>query len=135
MALPVFQIGPFRMFSLSAPPQTPSEMAEVIQRPGVDGTGFMRTGRKGEEFELTSSIDVADKYTAHAIAAGYHSLENQAIYNIIYSDVDYSIAGVGFVVRKVSVDRINLLRRSVGGVNAGLAFLTARWRLMPVIIS
>ena len=134
MALPRYQIGPFQFFSLSDPPQTPSEMADVIQRNGVDGTGFVRTGKKGESFEVTSKVDLADKYVAHAVGASYHAIEHAATYDVVFSDVSYSSAGVAFVVQKVTVVEIRNLRKSVGGLNAGLAWLVARWRLMPVIV-
>lgn len=134
MALPIFKIGSFQFFSLSDPPQTPSEMAEIIQRPGVDGTGFMRTGKKGEEFTVRSKVDLADKYLAHAVGASYHALEHAGTYDLVFSDVSYSFAGVAFVVRKVKVVEIRTLRRSVGGLNAGLAWLTADWSLIPVIV-
>lgn len=135
MALPIFKIGPAQFFSLSDPPQTPSEMAEIIQRPGVNGTGFIKTGKKGEPFDLRSSVDLADKFTANAVAANYHLLEYSGTYDIVFSDVSYSTAGVAFVVMKVETLEIRTLKRSVGGLNNGLAWLTARWRLMPVIIS
>lgn len=134
MALPLFQIGPFQFFSLSEPPQTPSEMADIIQRPGVAGTGFMKTGKKGEPFELTSSVDLADKYVAHAVASSYHSLEHAGTYDIVHSDVSYSFAGVAVVVMSVRTIAIKNLRTVAGGLNGGNAWLTARWKLMPVIV-
>ena len=134
MALPQFRIGPFQFFSLSDPPQTPSEMAEVIQRPGVDGTGFVKTGKKGSEFTVTSTVDLANKAVAHAVAASYHSLEHAGVYDVVHQGVSYSTAGVGFVVRKVELVSIKGLRTSAGGLNGGLAWLTARWTLFPVIV-
>lgn len=134
MALPRFQIGPFQFFSLSEPPQTPSEMADLIQRPGVNGTGFVKTGKKGEEFSLRSKVDLADKHLAHAVGASYHSLEHAGTYDITFSDVSYSSAGVAFVVRKVSVVEIINLRQATGGLNNGLAWLVADWRLIPIIV-
>ena len=110
-------------------------MADIIQRPGVDGTGFLKTGKKGEEFELTSTVDLPDKYVAHAVGASYHTLEHQDVYDITFSDVSYSSAGVAFVVRKVTIVEVRNLHRSVGGLNAGLAWLVARWKLIPVIVS
>ena len=134
MALPIFKIGTFQFFSLSEPPQTPSEMADVIQRAGVDGTGFVKTGKKGSEFSVTSTVDVANKATAHALAATYHTLEHSGIYNVVHQGISYSAAGVVFVVRKVELVSIKGLRTSAGGLNGGLAWLTCRWTLFPVII-
>lgn len=94
----------------------------------------MRVGTKGTEFEVTSTVDLSDKYTAHAVMDGYKTLEHEAIYDMIYSDVSYSAVNIGFVVRSVSLVSIKLLRTSVGGLNAGHAWLTARWRLFPVEI-
>ena len=134
MALPIFRIGPFQFFSLSDPPQTPSEMADVIQRPGVNGTGFVKTGKKGDAFTVTSTVDLASKALAHSVAASYHALEHAAVYNVVHQGVSYAFAGVGFVVRKVEVVSIKGLSTSAGGLNGGHAWLTARWTLMPVLL-
>lgn len=134
MALPIFKIGSFQFFSLDSPPQTPSEMADVIQRAGVDGTGFVKHGKKGTEFTVTSTVDLADKALAHAVAASYHAIEHAGTYDVVHQGVSYSSAGVGFVVRKVELVSIRGLKRSVGGINAGLAWLTARWTLFPIIL-
>jgi len=110
-------------------------MAEIIQRPGVDGTGFVKTGKKGEEFTVHSTVDLANKYVANAVGAAYHSLEHSGLHNVVFSDVDYATAGVRFVVRRVRVVAIRNLSRSVGGLNAGKTWLEAEWTLIPVIVS
>lgn len=135
MAILTNKIGPFSFVSLSGPPQTPHERSDVIQRPGVNGTGFVKTGKKGEPFDVETRVDVADWATANAVAADYKRIVNAGTYDVIFAGVNYSSAGVKFVVNDVQITSIKKMAKSAGGLNAGLAVITARWRLFSVIVS
>lgn len=132
MALPVNQIGPFRFVTLDGVPILPYRHAEAIERPGVNGTGFLQTGIRGDEFELTSGVDVVDWVTALAAENFYRQICNDAVYDIIKGNVAYSTLGVGFVVRSVTVTEKKRIATAVGGLYAGSAYVRARWRLIAV---
>jgi len=134
MAILSNKIGPFSFVSLSAPPQTPHERSEIIQRPGVDGTGFLRIGKKGEPFDVESRVDVTDWATANAVAASYKAIVNAGTYDLTFAGINYTSAGVKFVVTGVEVLSIKRLAKSSGGLSNGLALVTARWKLFPVIV-
>lgn len=110
----------------------PYQHADVIERSGVDGTAFLKTGKRGDEFELTTKVDIANYGLALTLERNYRTLCNNQIVNIIKNGYSYSGIQVGFVVRNASVVHIQKLRKSVGGLNSGLAWVEARWRLYAV---
>lgn len=134
MAILTNQIGPFVFTVLKGVPQVPHLMAEKIERPGVNGTGFMQTGKRGATFDIESGVDLLDWTTAHTIAADYPTICNDAIYFLTVGGLNYASLGVGYVVESVEIISIRQLALGVGGLNSGNAWLAARWRLVPVTI-
>lgn len=134
MAIPIYKIGSFQFVSLDGEIALPYQHAETIQRPGVDGTGFIQTGKFGDEFELTTGVDVSTYANALILETSYKSICNSQIVNLIRNGYSYGAIQIGFVVRDVKVQRIQQLRQSVGGLVAGLAWVNARWRMHAVEI-
>ncbi len=134
MAIPVNQIGLFQFVTLDGVPVLPFEHADAIERPGVDGTGFVKTGIRGEEFELTTGVDVVNWASALAAENAYRQIANNAIYNIVKGGISYSTLGVGFVIRSVTVTEKFKIANAVGGLYAGSAYVRARWRCHAVTV-
>ena len=134
MAIPVNQIGPFQFVTLDGVPALPFEHADPIERPGVDGTGFIKTGKRGEEFELTTGVDVTNWAAALVLEDAYRQIANAGTYAIIKCGVGYSSLGVAFVIRSVMVTEKFKVANSAGGLVAGLAYVRARWRCHAVTV-
>lgn len=132
MAILSHKIGPFDFVTLSGPPQTPHERTEVIQRNGVNGTGFVKVGKKGEPFDVQTMADAADWGAANALANNYKTIVNQGTYDVTFAGVNYGGAGVRYVINGVEIVSIKKMAKSVGGLASGLAVVTARWKLFPV---
>ena len=132
MTLPVNQIGPFQFVTLEGVPVLPYRHAELIERPGVNGSGFLSTGIRGDEFELTSGVDVVSWAAALAAENAYRQICNDSIWDVIKGGMAYSSLSIGFVVRSVIVTEKKRIALSVGGLYAGSAYVRAKWRLHAV---
>lgn len=132
MPIPVNQIGPFQFVTLDGVPALPFEHADTIERPGVNGTGFVKTGNRGEEFEITTGVDVANWAEALVAEDTYRQIANSGTFNIIKGGVGYASLGVAFVIRSVTVTEKFKVANSAGGLVAGLAYVRARWRCHAV---
>lgn len=134
MAIPVNQIGPFQFVTLDGVPALPFEHADTIERPGVSGTGFVKTGNRGEEFELMTGVDVTNWAAALLVEDAYRSIANTGTFNITKGGVSYSALGVGFVIRSVTVTDKFKVDNSAGGLVAGRAYVRAKWRCHAVTL-
>lgn len=108
---------------------------EVIQRPGVHGTGVRRLGVKGEKFQMISTRDNSTVATAAQEYNLYTALTQDGAQNIRFKGLDYDAFGVLYVVLNVSDPDIMPLRNKVGGLLGTLASavkLTVTWTLQPV---
>ena len=134
MPIPVNQIGPFQFVTLEGVPSLPFERADAIERPGVPGTGFVKTAIKGEEFELTTGVDVVDWAAALVAEDTYRQIANVGAFSITKGGVSYSALGVVFVIRSVNVTEKFKVANSAGGLVAGRAYVRARWRCHAVTV-
>ena len=134
MAIPVNQIGPFQFVTLDGVPALPFEHADTIERPGVNGTGFLKTGKRGEEFEITTGVDVATWADAMTVEDDYRNLAHSGVVNITKSGMSYGTIGVGFVIRSVQVVEKFRVANSAGGLVAGGAYVRAKWRCHAVTL-
>lgn len=110
---------------------------EIIQRPGVHGTGVRRLGIKGTTFQMISTRDNSTIARAGQEYNLYTVLTTQVAQQIVWRGVDYDIFGVRYVVLDVSDPDIMPLRNKVGGLlgaSATAAKLTVTWTLQPVTI-
>lgn len=134
MPLPINQIGPFQFVALDGVPTLPFEHAMVVERDGVNGTGFVKTGIRGEEFEMTSGVDVPTWADALVLEDIYRSLVHSGTFAIIKSGVGYAAIGVAFVIRSVQVTEKFRVANSAGGLVGGLAYVRAKWRCHAITI-
>ena len=128
------QIGPFQFVTLEGVPAIPFEHADPIERPGVNGTGFIKTGIRGEEFEITTGVDVPTWADALVAEDAYRQIANAGTFNIIKCGVGYATIGVKFVIRSVNVTEKFKVENSAGGMVAGRAYVRARWRCHAVTV-
>jgi len=142
MALPVFRLGEFRFVNAhrpedpAAPPLLCWEMSELVQRPGVSGTGIKLVGKKGPGFPYVTKVDFANRELAHDATRDYHNLVNVfGKQTLVHAGIDYYARyGTRYIPIEVVVLRIKRLGAAVGGLS-GVAFpywVEAQWMLQPV---
>ncbi len=108
---------------------------EIIQRPGVNGTGIRRLGVKGVTFQMISMRDNSSVALAAQEYNLYTNLTQEDAQPIRFKNLDYEAFGVLYVVVDVSDPDITPLRNKVGGLLGPLASaakLTVTWTLVPV---
>ena len=132
MAFPINQIGPYQFMRLEGIPQLPRQESIVIQRPGVTGTGFIKTGARGKQFSLRSKADVTNWAAANNANVAYNSLANSMLVDIIFGGVNYGAASIRFNVLDVEVTEFMPIKTAVGGLVAGSAIVIATWTLIAV---
>ena len=67
-------LGMESMWGRGGAPLLPHEMIEDVQRPGVDGTGFVLMGSKGFRFPMRAWVDGPDEPTAQLFVRGCRNL-------------------------------------------------------------
>ena len=119
----------------SAPPLIVQQQGEVIERVGVDGAGFLRTGRRGKPFQMRSAVDYATRALADQAQDGYGGMVGQSRYTLVWAGVDYSAEhNCQYIVIDVDVFRVQYMPVAVGGLSGANAvyWLEALWTLLPV---
>lgn len=138
--MPAYSISRFAFLTLArpddpaAPPDTIGEKSELLQRHGVDGTGVLRVGRKGEAFEMISMVDAATFTAAIDTGEAYKVLENSGLYDLVWHGVNYRTAyGNIYLVKRVRVLQVKRLANSTGGLfPPSLGLVVASWQLLPM---
>jgi len=132
-------LGSFEFITLtsSAPDGAPLVMQNEIspvQRPGVDGTAFIKTGLKGKPFQMRSFVDVDTFANAVALGVSYQTLARNEAYELVWCDVNYSTAcSTRYFVLDVSPPKVRRCNSAVGGlVSNPAAVVEAIWTLIPV---
>lgn len=124
------QIGDFEFIAIHGEPLAPREQLDVIQRPGVDGTGFLQIGRRGEPFELLTMDDAETRQIAEDMLVDYRALITQTPVSLTRSGVTYPWL---VQVLDVQAAAISDLLGSAGGRHPpSAAVVRARWRLVAV---
>lgn len=115
-------------------PLLPREQCEVINRPGVDGTAVLRTGKRSDPFSMRAFVDVASLAVVPLATQSYQALIGTVV-NVIWQDVDYQATyGVKFAVLDCVVSRsARLLARAGGAVSGSTAYLEVVWTLQPML--
>ncbi len=111
---------------------------EIIQRPGVHGTGIRRLGVKGMTFKMISTRDNATMADAIQEYNLYADLTNDDAQVIVFKGVNFDNYGVRYVVLNVSDPDTMPLSNTAGGLLGPLASavkLTVIWTLQPVTLS
>ena len=115
-------------------PMLPREQCEVINRPGVDGTAVLKTGRRSDPFQMRAFVDVANLATVPTATQAYQSLIG-TIVNVIWQDTDFQATyGVKFAVLDCVVSRSARVSVRAGGAVAGsTAYVEVIWTLQPML--
>lgn len=133
-------VGPYGFISLHRTddprggPLVPREQCEVINRPGVDGTGVMKMGRRSEPFQMRAFVDVLSLAIVPTAVQSYQSLIGTVV-NVVWQDVDYA-ANYGCryaVLDCVCQSSRRVLARAGGAVSGSTAVVEILWTLQPMI--
>lgn len=133
-------VGPYGFLTLHRTddprggPLVPREQCEVINRPGVNGTAVLRTGKRSEPFTMRSFVDVASLAIVPTAVQSYQSLIGTVV-NVIWQDTDYQATyGVRFAVLDcVCQSSRRVLARAGGAVAGSTAVVEILWTLQPVL--
>lgn len=119
MALPVYKIGDHAFTFLSAPPEKPVQMCEVMARPGVSGVGVYRMGVRGRPIMLRSEVDLSDKAAALAQLDEYQASIAQDPVDVIWADKEaFSVRQFKVIVLDVRMAHVPMSYPiCVGGLN------------------
>lgn len=93
-------------------------MIELVQRAGVNGTGYILLGSKGVPFQMRSWVDCTDESAALTLMAGYRNLIGNDMQTVVFRNVDYNVnQTVQAVVIDVTDDRLETTINITGGLN------------------
>ena len=123
-------IGPHIFLTMKEHPEVPKEEVEVVKRPGVDGVGIWRTGKRGSPMTVTTTVDAASFAVGQAMYLSYSNLIANAAVAIIWEGL-----AMPFLVNvlDVRVITLNAISTSVGGINPPSgAVLVCEWDLISV---
>lgn len=133
-------LGPFSFIQLSrpgdrsAPPELVKLGTEIIQRPGVNGTGLMQLGRRGMPFELDGLVDIPTE-AGISLAMGQYTAAIGSTLALVWGGIDFEAAfSVNYLVLDVDTLSVRRLAAASGGLNTptGQFLLTSRWQLCAV---
>ena len=135
MALPVNAIGAERFLELLGVPGWILQRLELIERPGVNGTGIWDTGFRGRPFALRTRVDAPYLGDAMDAYLRYCLFSDADPQRIIYRSMDLSGSGVLFQVLDVRAVEIGENVTFHGGLNPpSLGWCECDWDLLPVPI-
>lgn len=114
-------------------PPTIQQQIAGVQRPGVDGTGFIRLGIKGMAFQARSFVDVSTFAAACTVGLSYQTLARDQAYEMEWCGQSFDEVNTRFFVIGVEPPVIQRCSASVGGlVVNSQATVEAIWTLVPV---
>jgi hypothetical protein len=89
--MPVLEnsIGGLQFFDLVGAIFYAQEQLELLERPGVQGTGVRRLGARGQPFELVSITYLPNWSTALAVLGVYHQLPAANAVTVIRNGTDH----------------------------------------------
>lgn len=143
MAVPVYSLGTFDFIVLEnlaggrgGAPELTQRHLDIVQRPGVQGTGFIDLARKGTPFQMRSLVDVASEADAQALVENYYLAVGGDKLEIVWRDNNYySDHGIMFEVLRVEAPRSQIMTTIIGGLNVtngGTGVIVeAIWTLCP----
>jgi hypothetical protein len=136
-----YSLGSFTFINLEGidtprgAPETVRQASAIIQRPGVNGTGFITTGKKGRPFRMRSLVDVTSVANAQTLIVSYEAAVNAASLVLIHASTNYALTPVFNKYWVLDVQSgWRAAGASVGGLNAGLFIVEANWVLIPVYV-
>lgn len=131
----LYAIDNEEFLDMNPPPDGVTEILEVIDQPGVDGTGFYQLGLHGTTSMIRTVVDAATKEDAIYTFARYAQLVGKEAVELIYLGVSLSAYNVLYKVLNVKPLFIGGLAGGVGGINPpSCGWVEAEWTLKPVPI-
>ena len=131
-------IGPFHFIALHGSVEpTREQIAPLLARPGIDGLGFVRTGRRGIPFRMTSVVDQVSLEDCLAVFGFYRLLIGAAAVVLIQDGYSYLNEGMKAVVLDVRLLRPpHQVLTAVGGLHPPSgALLECEWELAMVEVN
>lgn len=115
--------------------ETVYQHGKILQRDGVNGTALVQTGIKGDPFQVSTMVDVADYASAVALKFNYKSVVNSELYSVVCGGVNYfSAYGHKYIIVDVR-SQASRVACSVGGLtNGGTGRVDAIWTMIPVYV-
>lgn len=135
----VNSIGSFNFVVLSGVrPGQPLEFEqpelELRQRPGVDGTGLVDLGTKGQPFPVRTLVDVSTYLAGLQLLKLYVAVVGTGPLVVVHGGVNYHDRfRTKYDVLRVTPVRCSRAASQVGGLSASsTAVVEAVWELLPV---
>ena len=115
--------------SRGGPPKIPTDMVEVVERPGVNGSAIRLLGKKREEFQMFSGVGTASHAAGVFLLTDYQLAQGE-IQPLIWAGLDFSDR------MQVAILHVEPLRaiRLGAATDGSLAWIEAVWTLKPVLI-
>lgn len=130
-------IGPYSFVAMSGRLDVPTEQIDKIKRPGVDGIGLWKTGRRAEQSQVRTVIDATTLSEARSKLIDYRSLIGADPVPVIQDDWFFDAAnGCRFAVLAVRETQIQEVATICGGLNVPTgdngAKLVCEWDVIAV---
>lgn len=127
------KIGDEELLAIIGLPTFPRQVLEIVERPGVDGTGFWETGFRGRPCTIRTQVDCEDLSDAVDAYNRYLTMIDGEPVGITYGGVDLAAFGAKFQVLDVRAVAIHALACASGGLSDGSgAWCECEWDLLPV---
>lgn len=139
MALPIFSIGTFRFLALEGQPLPDLEEVDVVARPGVNGVGLWKLGKRGSPFTIVSKVDAITKIRARALYASYKQLIAADPVVLVWSSInlrvteEFLVAVLDVIPTPGPSGGVRGLGSASGGLNPpSLGFIACQWTLIAI---
>jgi hypothetical protein len=132
-------IGSFEFLSLTGQVAPPSTRLELIQRPGIPGSGVRDLNYLSVPFKLRSIVDVASVWEGQILLVDYDAIKGTVV-TLIKDGVDFSdplqagmIGPWSVLVLDVRLEALHATLAAVGGISLPSgAVLVCQWDLVAV---
>lgn len=110
------------------------QQTEIVQRPGVEGTGIILHGRKGQPFQMRSGCDYATLGDALDAFLAYNDSVGTDPAQLVWGGTDYEMTfNVLYGILHVELIRARRISCGAGGTETTPgAWLEALWTLVPI---
>ena len=121
----------YEFISATGIAQTMGERLDDITRPAVDGVGLRKEGKRPDQFDLLTIVDVESAAEGQTLYASYKALQGTLV---TYTDAQ-ALAWAGLAVQHVALIEIGARDTIVGGLTDTPTHLVrCRWTLLPTSI-
>lgn len=130
----IYKLGPFDFLSLNSvgggPPELPRERVQVVERPGINGTGLLFYGFKGTPFNVQTLAGINSRSLGIELIELYNSRINGDALSLIWADEAVTVNhGVAYQI--IDVLYPDVFR--IGASSAGYPYLVSSIMvLLPV---